>query len=366
MKQNNRINPVKEIIKKSLNDKGQSKFENFIKSNNKFLIGKNIDSENAAKLFQFSGIIDDNSKHPTIWNNLPVFNTSSIPKDSWVLNCVTSISPVDVIKKLNEHGIVNIINCCDFWEKDSRIKLEIPWFIEQQRADCDINLKEWSDLYEILDDAESKETLLDTIAFRLTGNPIHMNKYAVRTKDQYFESFLNLDQEVFVDCGGFDGDSTEIFCEKYPNYKKVFFFEPSPANLKAAKKRLKRFLRIDYLPLGLSDEDGRLNFEPSAGSASSVQSTSEHSIDVCKLDSIIKEHITFLKMDIEGWETHALDGCMNTIKKYSPKIAVAVYHSSSDFWKIYKKIKYFQPQYKVRLRHYTQGWSETVMYFSLS
>jgi FkbM family methyltransferase len=290
---------------------------------------------------------------------------SSVPKDSWILNCSTSIAPVDVIKKLKLCGFVNVINCCEFWREDSLKKLELPWFIKQQRLDWESHSSAWSDLYEALEDDESKSTLLNTIAFRMTGDPFFMDQYTVRLNEQYFESFLNLDKDIFVDCGGFDGDSTEIFCEKYPNYKKVFFFEPSKENLRAARERLQKFPNIDYFPFGLSDEEGRLNFDPSAGSASSIQIASEHSIEVCKLDTKINEAITFLKMDIEGWEMHALEGCTDTIKKYSPKIAIAVYHSSSDFRNIFKKIKEYQPKYKVRLRHYTQGWSETIMYFSL-
>jgi len=50
-----------------------------------------------------------------------------------------------------------------------------------------------------------------------------MMNYSVRLNEQYFEDFLKIDQEIFVDAGGFDGDTTELFCTKYPKYKKVFF-----------------------------------------------------------------------------------------------------------------------------------------------
>ena len=365
---NHNFNSVIDRIKNSLDAKESLNVKAFMSSNKdkRFLIGKNQESVNATKFFDFAGVIDDDVNSEPAWNNLPVFTMKSIPKDSWILNCSTSISPVDVVEKLNDYGIVNIINCCEFWRYNSSIKFELPWFINQQRLDCENNLNDWSDLYDALEDAESKTTLLDTIAFRLTGDPLYMKNYSVRLNEQYFESFLNLDNEIFIDCGGFDGDSTEIFCEKYPNYKKVFFFEPSQLNLQAAKKRLENYSKINYLAFGLSNEEGRLNFDPTAGSASSIQSASEHSIEVCKLDNKIKEKITFLKMDIEGWEMHALEGCANTIKTYSPKLAIAVYHSASDFLKVFKKIKEYQPKYKVRLRHYTQGWSETVMYFSLT
>ena len=40
---------------------------------------------------------------------------------------------------------------------------------------------------------------------------------------QYFESFLNLPEKpVFVDAGGFTGDTTLQFIQKYPDYSAVY------------------------------------------------------------------------------------------------------------------------------------------------
>ncbi len=64
-----------------------------------------------------------------------------------------------------------------------------------------------------------------------------MRNYSVRLNEQYFEDFLLIKYEIFVDAGGFDGDTTELFCTKYPKNKKVLFFEPSVKNMKLAKKK---------------------------------------------------------------------------------------------------------------------------------
>lgn len=68
-------------------------------------------------------------------------------------------------------------------------------------------------------------------------------------------------------------------------------------------------------------------------------------------------------MDIEGLEYKALIGSSNIIKNYKPKLAIAVYHHAEDFRRIPEFLLKINPDYKVYLRHYTQGWSETIMYF---
>lgn len=113
----------------------------------------------------------------------------------------------------------------------------------------------------------------------------------------------------------------------------------------------------------MSDASGVLHFNQDAGSASSVTKEGSEIITVDTLDTIIKEKVTFIKMDLEGWELNALKGAAEHIRSDCPKLAIAVYHNSSDFRKVFKYIQGFDLDYQVYLRHYTQGWSETVMYF---
>jgi hypothetical protein len=76
-----------------------------------------------------------------------------------------------------------------------------------------------------------------------------------------------------------------------------------------------------------------------------------------------KEKFSFIKMDLEGWELSALRGSERHIAKDNPILAISVYHSIDDFWTIPKYITSVNNKYKIYLRHYTEGWSETVMYF---
>nr|WP_241750444.1 FkbM family methyltransferase [Vibrio vulnificus] len=170
--------------------------------------------------------------------------------------------------------------------------------------------------------------------------------------------------EVFLDAGGFDGDTAQEFADRYPDYKEVILVEPSEANISKARVRLSSYNRISYLQNAVSDENKQLNFTPDAGSASAIADSGEFMVDAIKIDTIKNSTlISTIKMDLEGWEMQALKGASQTISNKKPKLAIAVYHSSHDYIDIYKYIIGLNPNYKIYLRHYTEGWSETIMFF---
>ena len=68
-------------------------------------------------------------------------------------------------------------------------------------------------------------------------------------------------------------------------------------------------------------------------------------------------------MDIEGAESFAIEGAKETILKCHPKLALSVYHKKDDFWKIPEQIFNIRKDYDIYLRHYTEGISETIMFF---
>ena len=68
-------------------------------------------------------------------------------------------------------------------------------------------------------------------------------------------------------------------------------------------------------------------------------------------------------MDIEGGELKALQGAKKLIAQFKPRLAISVYHRFSDFWVIPKEILSLSVDYKIYLRHYTEGVDETVMFF---
>jgi FkbM family methyltransferase len=328
-----------------------------------YVIGKNDQSLEIINRYNVRGLIDDYNVEVEYWNGVPVVQTKDVDLSSIVINCVTSISPVLVRNSLRKAGLSNLVEVSELIAGKGDL-VSLPWFVEEQREEWKQNKEWWLSLNSLLSDQTSKQTLADVLRFRLTANPDYMNAYIVRLRDQYFEDFMQYKSEVFVDAGGFDGDTTEEFINRYPDYKKVYLFEPSLKNLDAAKNRLQGRRNIDFRALGLSNREGTLFFNADAGSASAITNSDGESISVVALDKVLEnEPISFIKMDLEGWEIHALRGAEMTIKKNKPKLAIAVYHAAKDFREIPQYILNINPDYKIFLRHYTQGWSETVMFF---
>jgi hypothetical protein len=133
--------------------------------------------------------------------------------------------------------------------------------------------------------------------------------------------------------------------------------------MRAAKIRLEACRDISFRAEALSDSPGSMTFNAEAGSTSALTSGPGEEVRVNTLDQAVTEPVSFIKMDLEGWELKALAGCERHIRDDRPKLAIAVYHHAADFRSVSQYARSIHPDYKIYLRHYTQGWSETVMFF---
>ena len=81
------------------------------------------------------------------------------------------------------------------------------------------------------------------------------------------------------------------------------------------------------------------------------------------LDKVLfGKKVTFIKMDIEGAEMHALRGAEKIIKENLPTLAICTYHRATDLWEIPFYIKQLSPQYAIYFRHHEHSDHETVCY----
>lgn len=182
---------------------------------------------------------------------------------------------------------------------------------------------------------------------------------------EYFDEVNVLtDKEVFVDCGGYDGDTSLRFIEKVQGkYGKIIIFEPEPCKKEAIEENL-RGERYQLYPYGVWDKDTELCFEARGDVASRVSDKgSGDKVRVVTLDDYVyHEKPTFIKMDIEGSELPALIGGKKTIQTYKPKLAVCLYHKPQDLFEIPLYIKSLNPEYRLYIRQYANSKYETVCY----
>ena len=328
-----------------------------------FVIGKNDQTIRLNNLMPICAIIDDNMELNGHYNGIPLIKMVDVDRDAFIINCSFSISTIDVITKFSSLGFKNVINYCELSQYDAE-KFPLPQFVIDFQKEFEVMEDILIEIYDQLEDSKSKEVFNDIARYRLSANPAHMRSYFIHIKEQYIEKFMNYNSEFFVDAGGFDGDTSEIFAKNCPNYRWIYFIEPSKNNLTYAKKRLVDIDRISYFPIGLSNQREILRFNENLGSASNVSDIGSVFIQLDRLDAIIQDEISFIKMDLEGFELKALEGSIEILKKYKPKLAIAVYHAASDLREIYQFIKSLNLGYKMYMRHYTQGWSETILYFT--
>jgi FkbM family methyltransferase len=327
-----------------------------------FLVGKNAEAQTLASRYAAAGIVDDRASPGDTWHQWPLVRIDDVPSGAWVVNCSTSISPVDVQRALDTRCRGRVIGLSDLVQGANPL-VPAPWFVTETRQSVQREADRWGALYSRLADDTSRQVLADVLSFRLTADPRHMSSYEVALDDQYFEDFMDYRDESFVDAGGFDGDTSEAFCLRYPTYRSVYLFEPSERNLRAAKHRLAALPRVQFFSQGLSDQPGCATFDADSGSASNISDGGGDRITLTTLDAAVTDPVTFIKMDLEGWELKALFGSRGHIRSDHPKLAIAVYHRASDFLDIPAYVDSLGLNYDVYLRHYTQGWSETVMYF---
>lgn len=212
----------------------------------------------------------------------------------------------------------------------------------------------------------------EVIQWLLDNNWNHERIFSLRQftikydPEQYFDSkIINYDeQEIFVDAGALNiGTSIEL-AKRCPSLKKVHAFEPDPQNFNRCLEEKKKLypIEVEVYPYGLWDCNRELQFSSTGNGRASIEENGEERVSVVALDKVIKEKITFLKMDIEGAELKALIGAKELIKKYKPKLTICLYHKETDLVDIPLFIKELVPEYKLYIRHHSTGTEETVLY----
>lgn len=248
--------------------------------------------------------------------------------------------------------------------KWSGLNLTDVVFNEGLKQEFEENYSNYEWIYNLLADDSSKIIFKKLVSFRYTYDIEQLKGFNAREEYQYFEDFLNLSPqgESFIDVGCFNGFTSLEFIKKCPEYSSIHILEPDANNYRNCLNALKGLPNIHFHNLGASNSQNILKFNTS-GSGSRISENGALTIKVDKIDALIKSPISFIKMDIEGAESLAIEGSKNTILKNHPKLAICVYHQVGDFWKIPKLILSIRNDYDIYLRHYTESIYESVMFF---
>ena len=220
---------------------------------------------------------------------------------------------------------------------------------------------------------EVRKRLIEDIG--IDENNIRMGIFDWRNNQgQYFDYFAAGDNEVFVDCGCFDGATCYNFAGwcGHKGFDHIYAFEADKKNYEKCRETLAPLGKCDLFPFGTADANKKVYFAAEAFETSRIISRKEaekrnfegvEEIETRALDDVLEgKRITFIKMDIEGAEYEALLGARKLIMENRPRMAISVYHKFEDFVTLADLVLGMHPDYKIAYRHYGFDDLETVMY----
>ncbi len=331
-----------------------------------YLIGRNkygisITSWLTKKDIKVVGYIDDFTTDIS-FNGLPIYKSNLDFSKAVIINCVVEGRTVSVQGHISS---LSPINSIDYFTLQFAFEENlIPVDFLSNTDSILVEMDAYEKVFALLMDEQSKFEFEALLNFRLNRDIKFLKDFRFRINEQYFEDFVILPQKsTFVDGGGFDGATTSEFVQRYRDYNEVYYFEPTEFSMIASKNKLRGNNNINFFQNGLWSQATTLHFDTSLGSANKISNTGSVSIATVSIDEVVNSKVDFIKLDIEGAEIEAIKGAKTTIKRFKPQMAVCIYHNQSDFIEIPRLLLSLNSEYKIYVRHYSQGVYETVMYF---
>lgn len=296
-------------------------------------------------------------------DGFPITDISDIKPSEDLTIFVTSGFNNGMIAKLKKLGLGAYHRNADFGKYESE-KETFDFFVEHS--------EEVEKVYDLLKDEFSKKLYLNLINYRISRNPKYLKGMTEETP-QYYPDEPNLratmpegfGNHVFMDLGAYDGDSVRGFIEYVGGkYDGIIAVEASEKNYKFLLESCRDLRNIECINIGIADEKKMMRFSVSDAKNSFASPDGECMLDVDSVDNILKDRkVSFIKMDIEGAEYDAIWGACKTIKKWTPILAISVYHLTEDLFRIAFEVEKITPgTYEYYLRHYSPTMIETVLY----
>jgi len=246
----------------------------------------------------------------------------------------------------------------------------LPWGaldLPSRMTHCCAQIREAFSLWA---DDESRDEYIAQVKFRYSfAGPVppHLPAETIYFPDDLVELLAD---EVFVDCGAFDGESVGAFLKRTAGwFGGVAAIEADPQNAEKLRQFIERLpaavssrIRVIDGAVGARNETIRFH---ATGTRASNLSDDKDTIEVTchRLDDILFEAApSYIKMDIEGAEVDALAGAREIIRRHNPVLAICLYHRQSDLWEIPLQVLAMTDQYQFFLRRYSDDCWEQLLY----
>lgn len=214
---------------------------------------------------------------------------------------------------------------------------------------------------DMLADEKSRRVLGDIISYKISGKIRYLTQ-AQSDKDEIYRSLLRVtENESYVDLGAYNGDTVrELLSYTGGGFDRIYAAEPDFRNF----RKLSAYIdslgsdRAMAYPCAAWSRKTELCFEAGAGRQSAV-SDKGRTVEAVSVDYMLDgSAATLIKMDVEGAEREAVLGCSDTIRRYSPRMIVSVYHRNRDLFDLPLLLRKMNPDCRMYLRHmqYIPAW----------
>ena len=206
-------------------------------------------------------------------------------------------------------------------------------------------------VYNSLATENDRFTFESLVRYKLSGKAEYL--YRCESAKDYAYTLLGLNNnEVYVDCGAFIGDTVAEFRDKVIGYNFIYAIEPDGRTYKKLCANTEGMKSIRYINAAVSDKTGSTTFF-AAGSRGSRQNGIGVEIPTVSIDDILEgKSASYIKMDVEGMEADAIEGARETIKKCRPKMYLSCYHRSEDLFDIPLRVLSIRNDYKLHIVHH--------------
>jgi FkbM family methyltransferase len=224
--------------------------------------------------------------------------------------------------------------------------------------------------YDLWSDEASRREFVAQLEWRTTLDSDRLSA-PLPLEEMYFPRDLIAprEDEVFVDCGGFDGDTLRTFLDfSAGRFRSYLALEPDPLNharfeINLAGLDPDQNARVVLRQSAVGVTIGKVCFDARGTLGSHVAAGGKAEVDCVTLDSICYDIApTFIKFDVEGAEADALQGCESIIARHAPMLAICVYHKPEDLWSLPLMVRRMNPDYRFFLRRYVEDCWEMVCY----
>jgi len=296
----------------------------------------------------------DKNKHGKTVDGIRIFSPSKVGTDDLVV--IGSVFQDEIVHYLEKMNVEYIKNIFYILKIDSAVKFNF--------SILNNHLKELIEVFNLFSDKESRMVFSSYLKYILTTSPLYIRKAKYK---QYFHPLVKPEKnDIIVDGGGFDGDTSCLFLREEPDIKKIYSFEPDDKNFSKLVENCKD-KKVVPIKMGLwSESNKKLLFKSGFDKGSHVINSKEKGKGVLSIsldDFFENKHLpNLIKMDIEGSELEALKGAKEIIRNNKPKLQICLYHDPTHLFKIPFFLKSIRQDYRFFLGHHTGTIAELVLY----